>query len=159
MEETDGERSSKSTRASEGSLCRSGSRQNYDMAQTSPAGGRDPERELDTAKWVWSLLRSTIEKLATHPADQVKDPEIGECFDWDPSYQMSERCEERGWISPQLRRRLDRIDELLSTLSRDRTAWSDEAIIAYPLWEQVRRESRESVPLMPNEPWAGHIGL
>lgn len=124
------------------------------MVQTSPAGDQDPQAELDTAKWVWSLLRGTTEKLAMAPADQVKDPEIDECFDWDPSYQMSERCEERGWISARLRQRLDRIDELLDALSGDRTAWSDEAIITYPLWEQVRQESREAVSLMRAEPWA-----
>jgi hypothetical protein len=128
------------------------------MVQTSPADGQDPERELDIAKWVWSLLRSTAEKLAMDPADQINDPEIDECFDWDPSYEMSERSEELGWISEELRQRLDRIEELLSQLSSDRTAWSDKAIITYPLWEQVRLESREAVPLMPKEPWASHSG-
>jgi hypothetical protein len=49
-------------------------------------------QELDIAKWVWSLLRSTVEKLAMAPGDQIEDPEIDECFDWDPSYEMSERC-------------------------------------------------------------------
>lgn len=87
------------------------------------------------------------------PADQISDPEIGECFDWDPSYQMSERCEELGWIPIGLRQRLDRVDGLLSRLSSDRTAWSDAAITTYPLWEEVRLESREAVPLMPEEPW------
>jgi hypothetical protein len=126
------------------------------MEQASPADGQDSESELDTAKWVWSLLRSTTEKLAMVPADQVNDPEIDECFDWDPSYRMSERCEERGWIPAALRRRLDKIEEVLSQLSRDHTAWSDEAIMTYPLWERVRLESRETVPLMPKEPWASH---
>jgi hypothetical protein len=97
-------------------------------------------------------------KLAMEPADQIKDPEIDECFDWDPSYDMSERCEELGWISAELRQRLDRIEELLNRLGGDRTAWSDEAIITHPLWEQVRLVSREAVPLMPKQPWAGHSG-
>jgi hypothetical protein len=132
--------------------------QNQVMVQTSPASGQDSERELDTAKWVWSLLRSTTQKLAMDPANQVNGPEIDECFDWDPSYQMSERCEERGWISAELRQRLDRIEELLSQLSSDRTAWSDEGIFSYPLWEQVRLEAREAVPLMQKEPWASHSG-
>jgi len=128
------------------------------MVQAALAGHEDPERELDTAKWVWSLLRSTTEKLAMEPADQIKDPEIDECFDWDPSYEMSERCEQLGWISAELRRRLDKIEQLLGQLSSDRSAWSDEAITTYPLWEQVRLESREAIPLMPKEPWAGHSG-
>jgi hypothetical protein len=124
-----------------------------------PSGREDSERELDIAKWVWSLLRSTAEKFAMEPGDQIKDPDIDECFDWDPSYAMSERCEDLGWISAELRKRLDGIQELLSQLSNDRAAWSDEAIITNPLWEQVRRVSRETVPLMPKEPWAGHSAL
>jgi hypothetical protein len=69
---------------------------------------------------------------------------------------MSERCQELGWIPAELRQRLDKIDELLSQLSGDRTAWSDQAIITYPLWEQVRRVSRDAIPLMPQQPWATH---
>jgi hypothetical protein len=92
------------------------------------------------------------------PEDQLKDPEICECFDWDPSYRMSERCEERGWISAQLRQRLDCINELLRALSGDRTAWTDEAITTYPLWEEVRLESRGALPLMQKEPWVSHSG-
>jgi hypothetical protein len=87
---------------------------------------------------------------------EIKDPAIDECFDWDPSYRMSERCEELGWIPAELRQRLHRTEELLSQLSSDRTAWSDEAIITHPLWEQVRRVSREAPPLMPKQPWASH---
>ena len=128
------------------------------MAQASPAGDEDPGQELNTAKWVWSLLRSTTEKLAMEPTDQVNDPEIDECFDWDPSYRMSERCEELGWISTDLHQRLNRIEELLTQLSSDHTAWSDEAITTYPLWEQVRLESREAIPLMPKEPWVSRSG-
>jgi len=86
--------------------------------------------------------------------DQIKEPAIDECFDWDPSYEMSGRCEKLGWISAELRRRLDRIEVLLGQLGNDRTAWSDEAIITHPLWEQVRLVSREALPLMPKEPWA-----
>ena len=59
--------------------------------------------EVDTAKWVWSLLRGTVEKLAMAGGDQIKDPEIGECFDWDPSDLMLERCEDLCWISAELR--------------------------------------------------------
>ncbi|HUN32143.1 MAG TPA: hypothetical protein VMU95_08975 [Trebonia sp.] len=90
------------------------------------------------------------------PADQVSDPVIAECFGWDPSYEMSERCKEHGWIPAVLRERLDKIEELLSQLSDNHTAWSDEAIFTYPLWERVRQQSREAIPLMPQEPWASH---
>ena len=111
-------------------------------------------QELDIAKWVWSLLRSTVEKLAMAPGDQIEDPEIDECFDWDPSYEMSERCEDLGWISAELRTLLDGMDTLLGELSDDPRLWSDGAIISDPLWEQVRRASREAVSLMPEEPWS-----
>jgi hypothetical protein len=110
--------------------------------------------EVDTAKWVWSLLRGTVEKLAMAGRDQIKDPEIVECFDWDPSYLMLERCEDLGWISAELRTLLDKIDTLLEQLSDDPRMWSDAVIISDPLWEQVRRTSQGALPLMPREPWA-----
>jgi hypothetical protein len=114
----------------------------------------DSVQELDTAKWVWSLLRGTVEKLAMAGRDQIKDAEIDEGFDWDPSYLMLERCEDFGWIPARLRALLDKIDTLLDQLSADPRMWSDAAIISDPLWEQVRHISREALLLMPKKPWA-----
>jgi hypothetical protein len=128
------------------------------MVPGSASGHGDADRDLGLAQWVWSLLRGTAEKLAMDAGDQIEDPEIGECFDWDPSYEMSSECADFGWISAELRALLDRIDDLLNQLSDDRAAWSDEAIITHPLWEQVRRVAREVVPLMPGEPWASQGG-
>jgi hypothetical protein len=109
--------------------------------------------EVGTAKWVWSLLRGTIEKFAMAGRDQIKDPEIDECFDWDPSYLMLERCEDYGWIPAELRALLNEIDAFLDQLSGDPRMWSDAVIISDPLWEQVRHTSQEALLLMPREPW------
>jgi hypothetical protein len=43
-------------------------------------------------------MRGTVEKLAMPGAEQVKDPEIDECFDWDPGYLTVERCQSAGWV-------------------------------------------------------------
>ena len=40
----------------------------------------DAAGEARTARWVWTLLRGTVEKLAMLGEEQVKDPEIDECF-------------------------------------------------------------------------------
>jgi hypothetical protein len=90
------------------------------------SGDEDFPRKLNTAKSVWSLLRSTVEKLAMAGGDQIKDPEIDECFDWDPSYFMLERCEELGWISAELGMLLSWIDAFLDQLSDDPRFWSDQ---------------------------------
>jgi hypothetical protein len=79
----------------------------------------DAGGEARTARWVWILLRGTVEKLAMPGEEQVKDPEIDECFDWDPGYLMVERCQSAGWVSPNLRVLLDAVDALLERLSDD----------------------------------------
>ncbi|HEX9030817.1 MAG TPA: hypothetical protein VF834_03165 [Streptosporangiaceae bacterium] len=98
----------------------------------------DAAQELVTAKWVWSLLRGTVEKLAMAGGDQIEDPEIDECFDWDPSYLMLDWCEAVGWVPGELRAFLDQIDSMLTRLSADPRLWSDAAIVGDPLWERVR---------------------
>ena len=39
-----------------------------------------------------------------------------------------------GWVSAELWALLNRMDTLLGQLSEDRSAWSDEAIMANPIW-------------------------
>ena len=104
------------------------------------------------------MLRATIVKFAMDAAEQIKDPDIGECFDWDPSYVMvGQWCEELGWVSVELRVLLDQIDALLDQLSDDHAAWSDEAINTHPFWQQVRAVAREAICLMPEEPWTSQL--
>jgi hypothetical protein len=102
---------------------------------------------------IWSMLRRTVTKLSQDAAEQIKDPDIDECFEWDPGYPTSWMCEQAGWISPELRTQLDRIDGLLGRLSDNRDAWSDEAITTLRLWEEVRQAAGECLALMTEEPW------
>ena len=111
------------------------------------------DEDARTARWVWTLLRGTVEKLAMPGEEQVKDPEIDECFDWDPGYLMVERYQSAGWVSPNLRVLLDSVDALLDRLSDDPRFWSDAAIVGDPLWAQVRCTSEKAAALMPSEPW------
>jgi hypothetical protein len=113
------------------------------------------ETELVTRQGpvIWSMLRRTVTKLGQDASEQIKDPDIDECFEWDPGYPTSWMCERAGWISPGLRTRLDAIDGLLARLSNNRNAWSDEAIMTLQLWEEVRQAARECLPLMTEEPW------
>jgi hypothetical protein len=103
--------------------------------------------------WIWSALRGAVEKLATDGAEQITDPDVGECFLWEVGYPPAWMCEALGWITPELRTRLDEIDRLLERLSADQNAWTDEAIRTPPLWDETRRAARRCFPLMPEEPW------
>ena len=111
------------------------------------------DEEARTERWVWTLLRGTVEKLAMPGEEQVKDPEIDECFDWDPGYLMLDRCRSAGWVSPNLRVLLDSVDALLDRLSADPRFWSDASIVGDSLWDQVRCASKEAATLMPSDPW------
>lgn len=99
------------------------------------------------------MLRETVALLCLAAQQQVTEPFVDECFDWDPAYPASWQSKEMGWISPELSNRLNEIDALLDRLSADSTAWSDEAIATYPLWEHVRRAAGEALALMPEAPW------
>jgi hypothetical protein len=66
-------------------------------------------------------------------------------------------CEALGWISPELRIRLDEMDQLLDRLSDDPSAWNDEAITSLPLWDETRDAARRCLPLMPAEPWTEEV--
>ncbi|MEW9531849.1 hypothetical protein [Microbispora sp. NPDC049125] len=99
------------------------------------------------------MLRETVALLSLDAQHQVTEPSIDECFDWDPSYPASWQSKEMGWISSELSDRLDAIDGLLDQLSDDSTAWSDEAIATYPLWEHVRQAAGDALALMPEAPW------
>ena len=128
------------------------------MAVTACACQNDPVpddagEEARTARWVWTLLRGTVEKLAMPGEEQVKDPEVDECFDWDLGYLMVGRCQGAGWVSPDLRVLLDSVDALLDRLSDDPRFWSDASIVGDPLWEQVRCTSKKAAALMATEPW------
>jgi len=109
--------------------------------------------ETRIARWVWSLLRGTVEKLAMPGEDQINDPAIEEGFDWDPSYLMVDRCQDLGWITAELRGLLDALDGLLDRLSDDPRFWSDACIVSDPLWRHIRRVSQEAAALMPERPW------
>jgi hypothetical protein len=113
----------------------------------------DAGEEATTARWVWTLLRGTVEKLAMPGEEQIKDPEIDECFDWDPGYLMVDRCQSAGWVSPGLLGLLESVDALLDRLSGDPRFWSDAAIVGDPLWVQVRCTSKKAAALMPSDPW------
>ena len=113
----------------------------------------DADEEARTARWAWTLLRDTVEKLAMPGEEQIKDPEMDECFDWDPGYLMVDRCQSAGWVSPDLLVSLDSVDTLLDRLSRDPRCWSDASVVGDPLWDQVRSTSKKAVALMPIAPW------
>jgi hypothetical protein len=109
------------------------------------------------APWVWSALRGAVEKLALEGGEQIKDPDVGECFLWDVAYGPAWMCEAIGWITPELRTQLDEVDRLLDRLSVDRDAWTDEAIMTLPRWEETRHAARGCLPLMPIEPWTAEV--
>jgi hypothetical protein len=113
----------------------------------------DAGEEARTTRWVWTFLRGTVEKLAMPGEEQVKDPEIDECFDWDLGYLIVDRCQSAGWVSADLRVLLDSVDALLDRLSDDPRFWSDASIVGDPLWDQVRCTSRKAAALMPSAPW------
>lgn len=113
------------------------------------------DEEYDEAARVnWRLLRESVADLATDAVEQIADPASDDAFDWEVSYPGSLLSEEAGWISPRLREHLDVLDALLGRLSKDRSAWSHEAIANHPLWHEVRARAREALELMPAEPWA-----
>ncbi|MFD0683922.1 hypothetical protein [Actinomadura fibrosa] len=109
------------------------------------------------APGIWSMLRRSVIKLGLEGAEQIKDPDVGECFEWDPGYPASWMCEQVGWISPELRSQLDELDALLDRLSADRRAWTDDAIMTLPLWEETRQVARRCLPLMTEEPWTEEV--
>jgi hypothetical protein len=113
----------------------------------------DAGEEATTARWVRALLRGTLEKLAMPGKEQIKDPEIDECFDWNPGYLMMDHCQRAGWVSPNLRVVLDSVDVLLDHLSGDPRFWSDASIVGDPLWDQVRCTSKKAAALMLSDPW------
>jgi hypothetical protein len=122
---------------------------------------RAPEENEDMLRrsgpWIWSALRDAVSKLALDGVEQIKDPDVDECFLWDVCHPPSWICEALGWISPELRTRLDEIDRLLERLSDDPGAWNDEAITSLPLWDETRHAARRCLPLMPDEPWAAEV--
>ncbi|MBB6398918.1 hypothetical protein BKA00_005832 [Actinomadura coerulea] len=105
------------------------------------------------ARVFWSMLRVSTAKLAMDAQEQTRDPDVDDCFLWEAGYPVLWRSEEAGWVSPELRSRLDVLDHLLAQLSANRDAWTDEAITAMPLWEGTRRAARDCLALMPAAPW------
>lgn len=103
------------------------------------------------------MLRRSVIKLGLEGAEQIKDPDVDECFEWDSGYPASWMCERAGWISPELRSRLDELDSLLDRLSADCRAWTDDAIMTLPLWEETRQAARRCLPLMTEEPWTEEV--
>jgi hypothetical protein len=73
------------------------------------APGDDEDTIRDRAPWIWSALRGAVEQLTLDGVEQIKDPNVDECFLWDVGYPPSWTCEALGWISPELRSRLDEI--------------------------------------------------
>ncbi|REE95776.1 hypothetical protein [Thermomonospora umbrina] len=88
-------------------------------------------------------LRHSVVGLAMDAREQIRDPDVGECFLW-----------EAVWVSGELRSRLDALDHLLERLSDAADAWTGEAIGTMPLREEVRGVARECSGRMPAEPWS-----
>ncbi|MFD0901804.1 hypothetical protein ACFQ11_15500 [Actinomadura sediminis] len=105
------------------------------------------------ARVFWSILRDSVARVAMNAQDQIRDPDVHECFMWEAGYPVLWRSEEAGWVSPELRSRLDALDHLLDQLSDAPGAWTDEAIMLLPLWEEARRAALECLVLMPTAPW------
>lgn len=111
------------------------------------------EEAEQRARVFWSTLRDSVAKLAMNAQEQTRDPDVDECFEWEAGYPVLWRSEEAGWVSPELRSRLNALDQLLDQLSNDPNAWTDEAIRTMPLWEGTRRAARDCLSLMQATPW------
>lgn len=109
---------------------------------------------LEAAKGNWRLLLQSLGKLAGPGEEQIGDPELDEAFGWEGSYLPSWQSDERGWISPELRSKLDFLEELLDKASSDTEYWTDDAVVNSDLWNEIRSVAQASLALIPDHtPW------
>lgn len=62
--------------------------------------GEDEGMIRERGPWVWSELRGAVKKLVMDSAEQIKDPDVDECFTWYAGYPPAWMCEALGWITP-----------------------------------------------------------